>query len=182
MLYGLTLPPYKLVQEFEGKGNYAVKKYYQFPFNIFYLKKFRMILDMMGAFRVARIMDFGCGPARLLKQELTKRSFYPVTCIDEGDTISEKTKYDTIVCASVLEFTAVSITVEELRDALSPLGHLIVASPLDSWLSRFYFWIIGDKWPRRPNAYVLSTIYKYFDVIEYKEWFGLYFVLKAKHK
>lgn len=181
MLYGITLPPYHLVKKYEGAGNWAIKKYYQFPYNIFYKKKLKMIVDMLTPGKIYRnILDFGGGPGEIFKKELGKHAMsvtsYNLPLIDP------RWKFDVIICGSVLEFVNFNYTIKGLRTALAPRGFMVVASPMDNWLTRFYFWMIGDKETRHNHIQIKLQIERYFDVIEYKEWLGLYFVCKAVAK
>lgn len=181
MLYGITLPPYSLVKKFEGKGNWAIKKYYQFPFNIFYKKKFKMIVDMLTPGKVYRnILDFGGGPAEIFKKELGKHAM-SVTSYDLP-MIDPRWKFDVIVCASVLEFLPLSHVLPQLKKAIAPKGFMIVASPMETWLTRLYFKIIGDPHIRRSEVSMLRQLEDYFEIKEYKSWFGLYFACKAVPK
>ena len=181
MLYGIALPPYELVRKYESQGNWAVKKYYQFPFNIFYKKKLRMIIDMLQPGKIYRnILDFGGGPAQIFKKELGKHAMsvtsYNLPIIDP------RWKFDVIVCASVLEFVSFQHTLKGLSKSLAPRGFMVVASPMDNWITRLYFWAIGDKNLRHTHTQMLKQLERYFDITEYKSWLGLYFACKAVPK
>lgn len=176
----LLLPPLSQVIYYEGKGNFAIKKYYKWPFSIFYQKKLRMILDMIGTKKYWSILDFGCGPARIFNDELQNYSD-DVIGVDITDKIPNK-KFDLIVCSSVLEFVPLNRVLQKLRWHLMRGGELLVASPMDTIITKIYFWIIGDKNKRWSHKYIIDLVSKYFFVSEKKEWFGLYFSLRASLK
>lgn len=181
MLYGITLPPYEVVQRFEGKGNWALKKYYQFPFNVFYKKKFKMIIDHFPAGKIYwNILDFGGGPAEIFKHELGKRAIrvksYDLPFVDPA------WRFDVIVCASVLEFTNLSTILKGLHGVLNRKGFMVVASPMHGWASRLYFWLLRDKKHRHTHTEILEALKKYFVIKEYKTWLGLYFSCKVVHQ
>lgn len=182
MLYGIALPPYAKVKHHEGKGNFAVKKYYQFPFNFFYVWKLRMIVDMLGLGLLYRnILDFGAGTAEIFKTELQRHAF-SVKCTDMKSYIDLRWRFDVVVCSSVLEFVPVEKVLWGLRDVMTPSGVLVVASPMDTWLSRFYFKLIGDKNKRHSHGLICNFLRRDFKEVAYKEWLGLYFVMKVKKK
>ena len=174
----LVLPPYETVSEFEGKGNFAIRKYYAQPYRGFYRRKLWMIIDEFEPKRFYRTaLDFGSGPACIFKNTLSRVAF-SVKCIDDKETIDRRWKFDLITCASVLEFTTPE-TLDLLEWVLAPKGHIIIASPMDTWISNLYFWAIGDKKPRHPHGQILSEVSKRFKILTYKRWLGLYFVIKA---
>lgn len=176
----LLLPPLSQVVDYEGKGNFAIKRYYQFPFSFFYRQKFKMILDMMDTARVYRsTLDFGSGPAEIFRETL-KLCSWRVDCVDKLEPLKEK--YDLIVCASVLEFVNLKETLPYLKAHLYHGGALIGASPMNTKLSRLYFRLIGSKSNRHSHKMILSELSKYFFVVKKKEWFGLYFSWKAYAK
>lgn len=183
MLYGLTLPEYNEVSHLEGKGNFAVKKYYQFPYKYFYLKKLKMIVDALGKWKIYRnILDFGCGEAKIFKNELYKYAL-SVTCADKLNDINYTWKFDVIVCASVIEFLPIKVAAQILKNILKPGGKIIISSPMQTKLSRFYFWLIQDANQRYSQDEILEGFEEMgFKVKEYKEWLGLYFctVLEMK--
>ena len=177
MSHSLLLPPLSKVVEYEGTGNFSVKRYYKWPFSFFYCHKLDMILDLMDSGRVyISIVDFGCGKAKILKESLNIRSLN-VSCVDKDDDI--KGRYDLIVCASVLEFVNLKLVLPRLKSHLIHGGQLIGASPMDTRLSRFYFRLIGDKRKRHSHKTILTELHKQFFVTKKVEWFGLYFSFKA---
>lgn len=85
ILNPIKLEDYETVRPFEGTGNFAVKKYYKYPFRPFYRKKLYMVRDLMDKGKIYKeYLDFGSGP--LITPEL-KRHAITVTSIDEHDTI-----------------------------------------------------------------------------------------------
>ena len=181
MSNGLLLPPLSQVIQFEGKGNFAVKKYYKWPFSLFYRKKLKMILDMMDDRIYTSILDFGSGPAEVFKKTLKSISKI-VICADTYSDIPNK-KFDLIVCASVLEFVDnIDKVLCKLNENLLPGQAIVGASPMDTILSRFYFRLIGDKQSRNPHEMILNSLYRNFFLVRTKKWFGLYFSFKAYKK
>lgn len=175
MLYGLTLPPYSEVKHLEGTGNFAVKKYYRFPYKLFYLKKLEMISDILYGFKTKRnILDFGCGEAQIFRPELKKHTL-SVTSIDKLQEINPSWKFDVIVCASVVEFLPLTTTAKLLKRVLAPGGKIIISSPMQTKLSRFYFWLIQDANQRHTHDEIIDEFLKEFDLLKYKTWAGLYF-------
>lgn len=180
MSNSLLLPPLSKVIDYEGKGNFAIKKYYHLPFSLFYKKKLKMILSLMDEGRKYNsILDFGCGPAQIFRESLQSRG-RRVECVDKLDNISGK--YDLIVCASVLEFVNLKETLPYLKSHLIHGGALIGSSPMDTKLSRLYFSLIGDKLQRKSHVEIMRELHKHFWVVKYKKWFGLYFSFKAYAK
>lgn len=181
MLYGIALPPYELVKKFEGQGNWAVKKYYQFPFNIFYKKKFKMIIDMLTPGKIYRnILDYGGGPAEIFKKELGKHAMsvtsYNLPLIDS------RWRFDVIILGSVLEFTKPAEVLQKLRGALAPKGLIIIASPMKNFFTDLYFKLVGDKNSRLSHQTMKYEIDIHFRILDYKTWLGLYFVCKAERR
>ncbi len=181
MLDRLELPPLLEIAHLEGKGNYAVKKYYAFPFSLFYRHKLKMILKYLNGKRYGAILDFGGGEPQIFNKTLRKYSSV-VHCADRKEEINTAMKYDVIVCASVLEFVWLSTTVPVLKAILKPSGMILIASPMRSKLSNFYFNLIKDKGSRSSHEQIMGVIRRYFKVVSYNEWFGLYFSCKAVHK
>lgn len=175
----LLLPPLSQVADFEGKGNFAIKKYYHLPFSLFYRQKLRMILELMNGEKYQSILDFGSGPAEIFRESLQGRG-RRVECVDKLDKIIGK--YDLIVCASVLEFVNLKETLPYLKRHLMPAGALIGASPMETNWTRYYFSLIGDKIKRNSHKEILAELSKHFWVVKKKEWFGLYFSWKAYAK
>jgi 2-polyprenyl-3-methyl-5-hydroxy-6-metoxy-1,4-benzoquinol methylase len=175
----LTLPPYKSLSHLEGKGNWAIRKYYQWPYSFFYRHKLKMIIKMMApGMPYYNILDFGAGPG-IFTLELNKHAYF-VKSFDLKDPIDLRWQFDVIVCASVLEFVHhLDPTVQFLRKVLKPDGLLLVASPIDSALSRFYFRQIKDKNKRHSHKFIIQTISKHFKITEKRNWLNLYFSLKA---
>lgn len=178
MFYRLALPPYESVRHFDGMGNFAVDKYYRWPFSFFYQKKLKMMVEMLGKDMRSNVLDFGCGEAKIFETEL-KRHFFNVSCADRVSDLNPLGRYETITCASVLEFVWLPTTIKRLKRLLKPNGFMVVASPLKNRLTDFYFKLIGDKESRHSHKEIMGYIMRDFRVVEYKEWFGLYFCLKA---
>ena len=176
----LLLPPLSKVIDYEGKGNFAIKKYYHWPFSFFYQKKLKMILSIIDKRRNYRfILDYGSGPAEIFRESLSNFG-QRVDCVDKLDTIDGK--YDLIVCASVLEFVNLKETLPYLKSHLLQSGELVGSSPMDTRLSRLYFKLIGDNLTRNTHQQILRELHKHFWVVKTKEWFGLYFSFKAYPK
>jgi len=175
MPYNLTLPPYNELRMFEGRGHYAIDKYYKFPFNIFYAKKLKMISDMLGDKIYYNILDLGCGPG-IFAPELKKHCvrYKPVDRIED---VENNWKFDVVVCASYLEF----VDLEDVVFILSQITKksLYIASPMDTGLSRLYFKLIGNKDKRNSHKAIISQVSKRFKIQEYHTWNNLYFSLKA---
>jgi len=175
MLHSLALPPYSKVKDYEGQGNYAVRRYYQFPFSFFYRQKLKMIISHFKKGKIYRnILDFGAGRPEIFREELTKHALQ-VKCIDLLEPIDFRWKFDVVVCASVLEFTNLPICLSSLKKIVHPNGMIVVSSPMDTLLSRLYFKIIKDNNKRKTHKEIMEEAFKYFFVIKYQEWFGLYF-------
>lgn len=177
MLHSVQYPPLSSIKHLEGKGNFAVSKYYKWPFRPFYRHKFKMIVDMMGDNYYQRILDFGAGSG-IFNTELMCHANY-VTSIDKDSAFNPTWRFDAIICASVLEFTHLYSTVYMLSKFLNHNGTLYVASPMESKASRFYFQLIGDEHIRHSQEVIKQAVNKHFEIKEYKEWMGLYFALKA---
>ena len=181
LLHPLRFPDYRTLKWFEGKGNWAIKKYYQFPHRFFYRHKLRMIIDLMPKGKIYRnILDFGSGPGIFL-EELTRHALF-VKEFDKGEAIDPRWRYEAIVCASVLEFCNLDFNLPMLSQILYPKGDFLVASPLSNRLTKGYLKLAGDTHTRNTHQDILSKVSKYFKIVEYREWLGLYFSIKAVKK
>lgn len=176
----IAFKPYSSVKHLEGMGNFTVSKYYKWPFRPFYRHKIKMIVSMMDKRIYTNILDFGCGPG-VYHPELQMCAL-AVKGIDIEDVFDPRWKFEAIICASVLEFCDFPHTAKLLASILHPRGALFIASPMDTLFSRLYFKLLGDKDDRHSHQYIISNIEKYFTIQKKKEWFGLYFAIKAVPK
>lgn len=180
MFNHLALPPYESVKQFEGKGNFAIDKYYKMPYSFFYRHKLKMIKSLMGKNLYKNCLDFGSGPG-IFTPELKKHA-YSVYNHDLEKPVDLRWKFELIVCSSVLEFCDLNTTLSFLRSVCKNNGTLIVASPMNTPLSRFYFNLIKDGNARYSHIAIISAVSKYFKIEKKKEFLGLYFALKAVKK
>lgn len=173
----IKLPSYETLKQFEGKGNYAIKRYYQFPTNIFYKHKLKMVVKLMDKNRIYRnILDFGSGPG-IFTEEL-KRHALRVKQLEVGDAIDRRWKFDLVVAASVFEFCDVEKWSEIIHDWVSPNGQLIIASPMDSWKTRLYFNLIKDTNSRLDEDKIFAGLINKFKLDDSLYWHGLYFAAR----
>lgn len=172
----LDLPPYHTLQRFEGRGNYAIWKYYQWPYRFFYRKKLKMILELITT-RGGKCLDFGAGPG-IFTKTLTN-NFATVKSLDRQDSIDPRWRFNTIVCGSVLEFVDLVPVLHTLRGMLAAGGELIVGSPMNTFLSRLY---LRDGKTRHSHEKIIEAVSKVFHVERINYWFGLYFGLRARCK
>lgn len=177
MFDSIALPPYPSLKRYEGKGNWAIKKYYQWPYSLFYRHKLKMIVEMLGKKKHNNILDFGAGPG-IFTKELSKHAI-SVKSFDLGDVMDLRWKFDVIVCASVLEFVPLEHTLKLLKALMKPKGILIVGSPMDSKFSRAYFKFIKDKNTRYSHQEIIEAMEKVFGIVAEKSWMNLYFTAKA---
>ena len=177
----LTLPPYSKVKNLDGTGNFAVKKYYQWPFAWVYRKKLKLIVGLLERKNYYNILDFGCGEANIFHPELSKYAQF-VKGVDRPEKIDLRSRFDVVVCASVLEFVELSVAVARLKLTTSPGSIIVGASVMDTWLTRLYFKLIGDKRKRHTQKEIMAEINKRFFVINYNEWCGIYFSFKGLPK
>ena len=181
MLHGfstLRLPSYSSLKEYEGKGNYAIEKYYKFPYRLFYRKKLRMIVDLMEKDKVFHnILDYGSGPG-IFTPELKKHALF-VKSFDLNDVLDPRWRYDAVVCSSFLEFSELHFTLETIKKLLNPGGKLFIGSPMKTGVSNLYFKLIGDKNKRHSHNKILSEVSKQFKLEKYSTWMNLYFALRA---
>ena len=176
MLHGIAYPPLHTIEHLEGKGNFAVSKYYKLPFRFFYRHKFKMIVKMMGKQRYHRILDFGSGSG-IFRTELQRHGNF-VMCVDKGVNRLHL-KYDAVVCASVLEFCNLNETLTYLKSIMKPGATLFVASPMQTKWTMRYFNAIGDTHTRNSHFQIKEAVEQHFKLQEYTEWLGLYFAIKA---
>lgn len=177
----MLLPNYEDIKKFEGGGNYAIRKYYKFPWKFIYRKKLQMSLDMIPEYYLySTILDFGCGPAKILEAELNKYGIH-VDSVDRIEDVSNL-KYGLIICNSVLEFVELKKIVKHLSDRQACGCSIIVCSPMKNFLTNLYFKLIGDKTERNSEIDIRREIEKYYFIEEYKTWFGLYFCLLGTKK
>lgn len=179
MSNSLLLPPLSQVAKWEGQGNYTIKKYYKWPFSLFYRHKLNMILDLMDKHRIyINVLDFGSGRAEIFRRSLSLRS-RKVRCVDAYHVINYNEKYDLIICSSILEFVDLKKTIPFLKEHLMRGGSLIGASPMSTKWSNLYFRMIGDNLKRNSQSEILNELRKHFLITKKKEWLGLYFSFKA---
>lgn len=166
------------MKQFEGKGNYAINKYYKFPYRFFYRKKLKMIVNLLPKGKVFyNILDFGSGPG-IFTDQLKQHSIH-VNQFESNDVLDPRWHYDAIVCASVLEFCSLNLTISILYNILNPGGKLFVASPMNTALASLYFKSIGDKQGRNSHKSIISAVSKRFRIEKYDTWMNLYFALRA---
>lgn len=175
----LKFPKYSSVAHLEGHGNYAVEKYYKWPYRYFYRHKIRMIERMLRGRSYRNIIDFGCGPGLFTDQwhEYSE----DVILVDKESSL-DKLSVDLIICASVMEFVPLDETFNRLAMTLETGGDIIVASPMQNSLSRFYFNKIKDKIPRNSHQSIFSEMSSYFNIRHYTTWLGLYFCAMGKKR
>ena len=175
----IKFPELSSLLKYEGGGNYAISKYYRYPYRLFYRKKLYIARSLMKKDFVYRtILDFGSGPG-IFTPEL-KQHAMAVKNYEPGVIIDKRSRFDCIVALSVMEFLEnLPEEIEWLRRVSTFHTQLIVVSPMKSTLSRFYFNLIGDKRVRNSSENILSAIKKHYEILEYGEWFGLYFYIKA---
>jgi len=182
MLHSVALPKYKAVKDFDGNKDFAVGKYYRFPFSLFYCQKLKMIVRLLERGKIYRnILDFGSGKAEIFREELEKHALN-VKCVDIQDSLDLRWKFDVVVCASVLEFVNLPVALSILRNVTNVNGMIVGASPMDTWATRLYFKLIGDKNSRNTHKVILNELSRYFFIVEKSEWFGLYFSFKGYPK
>ena len=172
MFNRFTLPKYDTLEQYEGRGNYALKKYYQFPYSFFYKHKLKMIVNLMHE-KYKNILDFGCGPG-IFTPELKRHAFF-VIGFEKGDPINPLWKFDCIVCASVLDFCELEPTLITLKRLLNPKGVLLIASPMKNKITSLYL----KENVRHHHDKILSAVSKVFKLREYHTWLGLYFSIRA---
>ena len=176
---GLELPPYSSLMQYESRGNYAIKKYYTWPYSMFYKHKLKMILSLMDRPYYDNIMDFGSGPGIFIPT-LRKRSVH-VFSYEPEKALNPYWRFELIICASVLEFIPdLNNTCKDLASMLKEDGKLIVASPMKTPLARVYFKLIKDRKERHDHIKIVSTLWKYLKLEEYEKWLGLYFVARFR--
>lgn len=181
MLYGLTLPPYSQVSHLNGRGNYAVDKYYKLPHSLIYQYKIKMVRDLLKPDHIYRnLMDFGGGPGILLPE--LKKHALRVFSYEKGEPISPYWNFEAIVCASVLEFCPLETTIKMLAGFLKKGGDIIIVSPMTSRASSLYFKMIGDKNIRNTHIDITNAVSKHFKIVERTNLFSLYFGLRATTK
>ena len=173
----LRLPHYTTLEHLEGKGNYAVKRYYQFPFSWFYKKKLKMIVELLGDKKYYNILDYGCGSGIFLTE--LQRHAQRVVGYDVGDPFNPAWKFDVIVLGSVLEFTNVQYVLNQVKSILKPGGLIVGASPMTTALSQAYFKLIGDTNYRHKHLHIQRVLMENFPQVKFKEWMGLYFSFRA---
>ncbi len=173
----LKFPSYKSVKRFEGLGNWAVKKYYQWPYRYFYRHKVRMIERMLRDKHYDSMIDFGAGPGVLTEQWY--RFSTKVLPLDMINPMPEE-KVDLIICSSVMEFTDLDETFKALSGCLKKNGDIVVASPMKTDISDVYFGFINDRNARNSHDEIIKSMSKHFRVRKIKTWWGLYFCALGK--
>lgn len=179
LFHPIQIAEHKDLKRYEGNGNYAIGKYYNFPFRPFYRKKLYIARNLLDKNRVYRnIMDFGSGPG-IFTKELKKHAL-SVKNYEYGEPIDRRWRYDCIIALSVLEFVE---DLEECIDTLHKIStvntQLIVVSPMDTLLTKTYFKLISDKKVRNSQSNILRLIDSRFKITKHDEWCGLYFSVKG---
>ena len=174
--YPLSFPSYSSVAGYEGKGNYAVSKYYQYPWRWLYRHKVRMIERALRGNKFELMLNFGSGPG-ILDYELYKYTKFLVNYDIGCPEINGR--YDIAVCASVMEFVSLKDTFEKLSQHTE---EIIVTSPMKTSLSDYYFRLIEDKHQRHPHQDILENMVRYFSINYYRSWCGLYFCARGIRK
>ena len=181
MLHGaLDFPPYSSVKHLEGAGNYAIARYYKWPYRFFYRHKVAMITSLMDKCPYHNILEYGAG-AGILATEFKKHALF-YTVYDKGYLFDYRWRFELVVCPSVLEFVDLPSSLESIKRVIRPGGRLIVASPMDTWITRRYFKIIKDGSKRNSHQTIIDAIQKTFEIEKLNTWFGLYFALRARPK
>ena len=175
----LELPPLESVQHLEGKGNWAVKKYYEWPYSFFYQQKLRMILKILDDYRPFywNILDFGSGSG-ILKPELSKRCM-TLKSVNSTKEMNYYSMFESVVCGSVLEFCELSRTIPIIKSVMKRGSILCIASPMKTPISELYFRSIGDNKERNHHKSIVEYVSTYLHVTSYTEWHGLYFSIGA---
>ena len=138
-----------------------------------------MITNLLGDDLYIHLLDYGCGP-QILKNELKKHALY-YKGYDIGDTFDPRWRFDVVVLSSVLEFVNLEHTLHQVKGILRKGGFIVVASPMDSWLSRTYLKSIGDLQVRNSHERIISNVSKVFKIEKLDTWLGLYFALRARN-
>lgn len=184
MFHSITLPAYNKVAALDGRGNYAIKKYYKFPFRLFYRHKLKMIAsivrDISKEQYIYNIIDYGSGPG-IFKEELKKHAT-KVYSYDVDSIFNASWRFDVAVCSSSLEFMQLHHELNKINKVLKVGGYLVVGSPMKTWVTNLYFRLIGDKNGRHSHEAIISAVSNYFKIEECKTWLGLYFTIKAYKK
>lgn len=178
LTHPIKFPPYRSVAHYEGMGNWAVDKYYKWPLRYFYRHKIRMIERMLRSRRYTNIMDFGGGPG--LFHEEWKKYGKNIYTINEYMSFPIE-KMDLIICASVMEFVELDMF-QSLSNCLNPGGDIIVASPMSTEFSTFYFGLINDRNYRHSHHKIINQMSKVFNLRHYKTWADLYFCAMGKKR
>lgn len=168
----LKFPKYSIIRYFEGRGNYAVNKYYFYPHRYFYRHKVRMIEKALRGRKFDQIVDFGAGPGVLTDQwhNYTDRVY-------NADIYTDYIpKCQLAICASVMEFVNLKETFKMLADSVD---EIVVASPMETPLSILYFKKIRDLHRRKPHTEIISEMTKHFSINHYESWLGLYFCVRG---
>lgn len=175
LTHPLTFPKYSLVKQYENGGNFAVSKYYHFPWRFFYRHKIRMIEKAIRDERFGSIMDFGCGPG-LMHDEWLKFS-------DKVYLIEKYANYipkvDLAICASVMEFVDLKKTMRLLSMSCD---QIVISSPMRNSITETYFNAVGSYHTRNSHEEIISEMLKYFNLTHYESWMGLYFCARGSRR
>ena len=180
MLHRLALPPYSQLERYEGLGNYALWKYYNFPYSYFYQAKLKLMVNLMKEDGYRNAMDFGSGPG-IFRNELLLHSG-TVIKVDKWTKFDPRWRFDLIICGSVLEFVELMPTLHLLRSVLDYRGDIIIASPMETFFSRLYFKLIKDSNYRHSHKKIIESIRSVFKIEKIRYWNQLYFAVRAKIK
>ena len=179
MSHRLLLPPLSTISHLEGTGNFAVSKYYHWPWAPIYQTKLKMMLELLDTRRMYRsTLDYGCGAAQIMRPTLEKLSD-KITSVDKDDA-EPIGKFDLIICGSVLEFVNLDETLHFFQKHLAQGGQIVGASPMDTPMTRLY--LISDLNKRHSHHYIMRKLKEYFNVTHSSSWLGLYFSFKAVAK
>lgn len=139
-----------------------------------------MIVNLMEDKMYKNCLDYGAGPG-IFTPELKKHA-YSVLSHDINNAVDLRWKFELIVCASVLEFCHLNTTLDFLHGICRHNGTILVASPMQTKMSKAYFKSIKDDKIRYSHTEIIGAVSKRFEIEKIDYWMGLYFALRARKK
>lgn len=175
---------------------FCVERYYSFPFNQFYLKRFKIVLNLLGKNKCEKLLDIGFGsgiflPSLSLRTKklfgLDNHNYVPQVSnflsdlkieaeIKKGSVVAlpyEDNQFDCVICLSVLEF------VEDIDKAMSEIvrvaksgAKIIIGAPVVSKFTDACYAILGKKGQNKihqsNHKKIINSAKKYFSMEKVK--------------
>lgn len=187
----------KLIAADPDQQIFCAERYYYFPFNQFYLKRLKIVLNLLDKNKHEKLLDIGFGsgiflPSLSLK---TKKLFgvdnhdYIQQVLDllsdlkievelkKGSVLAlpyEDNQFDCVTCLSVLEFVDdMDKAMSEIARVAKPGAKIIIGAPVVSRFTDACYTVLGKKGQNKihPSDHkkIINSAKKYFSMEKTKK-------------